>query len=131
MVGHMRTMLIATALLLAACNKAQVTALEVCAKLTAQGVASGCKDGGPSEGIAAAASERAVFDLPSVPGETGQVLRFGKSSDYDATLKAFDAMAALAGRHRYGSERALIFVQLNSKASTEVGAKASAVVGAL
>lgn len=72
-----------------------------------------------------------MFDLPSVPGKTGQVLRFAKSSDYEATVKAFDAAAVLAGRHRYGSSKALIFVQLNSEASSDVGAKAEGIVNAL
>lgn len=67
----------------------------------------------------------------AVPGETGQAMRSEKTSGYDATVKAFDAMAALAGRHRCGSEKALIFVQLNSKASADVGTKTKAVVDGL
>jgi len=59
------------------------------------------------------------------------VLRFAKESDYTATVKAFDAMAVLAGRHRYGSEGALIFVQMNSATPSEVGAKAEQLVKAL
>jgi hypothetical protein len=116
---------------LLACQRERPQAKSVCDKLVAAGVATNCKDGGPADGLMAAAAERYVFDLPSVPDETGQVARFDKASDYDATVKAFDAMAALAGRHRYGSERALIFVQLNSKASAEIGAKAAAVVSSL
>lgn len=115
---------------LGGCKAARPTALEVCAKLVESGVAGGCKAEAPG-GINVAAAEKAVFDLPSVPGETGQVLRFEKSSDYEATTKAYDAMAVLAGRHRYGSEKALIFVQLNSQASSEIGAKADAVVKGL
>jgi hypothetical protein len=112
--------------------RARPSAMTVCSKLTAAGVAAGCRTGGSKpDGLAAAASEYVVFDLPSVPGQTGQVLRFGKSDDYDATVKAFDAMAAFAGRHRYGSGSALIFVQLNSAASSEVGAKTEAIVNAL
>ena len=110
---------------------AKPSAMSVCTTLVSSGVAANCKDGGPANGMGAAASEYVVFDLPSVPGETGQVLRFDKSSDFDATTKAFDAMAALAGRHRYGSSGALIFVQLNSGASTEVGKKAEDVVNKL
>jgi hypothetical protein len=37
----------------------------------------------------------------------------------------------LAGRHRYGSSAALIFVQLNSATPSDVGGKAEAVVDAL
>jgi len=122
-------LVICFALTTAACHS-KPTAAGVCGKLVAAGVAANCKSGTPG-GLGAAASEQAVFDLPSVPGETGQVLRFDKSSDFEATTKAYDAVAVLAGRHRYGSSAALIFVQLNSGASTDIGAKAEAVVNAL
>ncbi|HEY4158501.1 MAG TPA: hypothetical protein VGM29_10400 [Polyangiaceae bacterium] len=127
----MKWVLVCVCLLGLACGKAKPTAQTVCAQLATSGVAANCKDGGPAGGLGSAASEYVVFDLPSVPGETGQVLRFEKPSDYAATVKAFDAAAVLAGRHRYGSESALIFVQLNSKASSDVGAKADAIVKGL
>jgi hypothetical protein len=115
---------------MAACSKPP-SAAAVCEKLVAAGVATNCKQGELGEGLVSAASDRAVFDLPSVPGETGQVVCFDKSADYDATVKAFDAMAALAGRHRYGSPSARVFVQLNSQAPAETGTKAEAVVEGL
>jgi hypothetical protein len=115
---------------LLACKDAGPAAVDVCAKLVATGVAANCKTDAPG-GIGAAAKERVVFDLPSVPGQTGQVLRFEKADFYDSTEKAFAGAAALAGRHQYGSRKALIFVQLNSDASDETGAKAKAVVDAL
>lgn len=117
-------------LLLVGCSKPQIPASDVCTKLVAAGVASNCKTEPPG-GLGAAASEHVVFDLPSVPGKTGQVLRFDKASDYEATSKAFDAAAVLAGRHRYGSASALIYVQLHSGAPADVGAKAAAVVAGL
>lgn len=109
---------------------AKPSAVEVCGKLEAAGVARGCRADAPG-GIGAAARDRAVFDLPSPAGATGQVLTFGKASDYTATVQAFDAAAVLAGRHRYGSESARVFVQMNAEASEELGAKARAVVSGL
>jgi len=69
--------------LLAACSKEKPTPLAVCAKLQASGVPAGCKVGRAATGLGAAAS--AVFNLPSVLGQTGQVLHFTKESDYTAT----------------------------------------------
>ena len=125
-----RIMLILVSLTAAvACGK-QPTGLEVCHKLEAAGVAAGCKTEQAS-GLGAAAAEKAAFDLPSVPGKTGQVLRFEKDEQYEATVNAFSGAAVLAGPHRYGSPKTRIFVQLNDKASGEVGARAKAVVDAL
>lgn len=114
---------------LAGC-KSKPSAGAVCSQLEAAGVASNCKNAEP-RGIGAAAAERVTFDISDGRGEDGQVLRFEKDSDFKATVAAFDAAAALAGRHRYGAESALIFVQLNSGTSTELGSKAKAVVEGL
>lgn len=115
---------------LTGCSKPGVTAMQVCQKLEAEGVAANCKEGKPA-GLGAAAAEQAVFDLPSVQGKTGQVLRFEKAEFLESTEKAFGAMAALAGRHQYASKKALVFVQLNSEAPAEIGAKAKTVVDGL
>jgi hypothetical protein len=121
--------LVACGLLLAAC-KGKPTALAVCEKISAVGAGANCRADKPG-GLGSAAKEKAVFDVPGVKDATGQVLNFDKASDYSATVKAFDAMAALAGRFRYGSESALIFVQMNSETPPEVGAKAEKVVSDL
>jgi hypothetical protein len=84
-----------------------------------------------SGGLQATASEVEDFDLPSVPGHGGSVMRFPNPEAYDAAVAAFAAMAALAGPHRYGSRKALIFVQMNEGASADIGAKARAAVDAL
>jgi hypothetical protein len=110
--------------LLVACA-AKPSAMSVCTKLGAAGVATECKSESPS-GLGAAARERVVFNIPG--GATGQVLAFDKSSDYDATVKAFDAAATLAGRHRYGSASALVFVQLNAETAQSLGTNAKLVV---
>jgi hypothetical protein len=109
--------------------KAGPSAAEVCSRLEAQGVATGCKAEAPA-GLGAAAAERVTFSLPG-KAVGGQVLKFSAASDYDATVKAFDAAAALAGRHRYGSEGAKVFVQLNAETPAELGDKARAVVAGL
>jgi hypothetical protein len=124
------TMLIA-AVLLSACQP-KPSASDVCKKLEAAGVATAgsCKQDKPLA-LAARAKEKYVFDLASVPGKTGQVLTHASAEDYKATVDGFTAAAALAGPHRYGSEKALVFVQLNDKASLDVGNKAKAVVDGL
>ena len=106
------------------------TASEVCKKLESAGVAKGCKQTVPSA-MNARAKEEYVFDLIAPKGKTGHVLGFEKTDDYDATVKAYEAMAILAGSHRYGSAKARIFVQLNSEASLDTGKKAKAVVDGL
>lgn len=115
---------------LLACSARKPSAMEVCKKLEAEGIAAKCVTDAPG-GIGAAAKERVAFDLPSVPGSGGQVLAFEREDFYDSTEKAFAAAAALAGRHQYGSKKALIFVQLNSETSNDVGAKAKAIVDGL
>jgi len=105
---------------LAACAGADNSALGVCNKLQANGIAANCRAEKPS-GLGIAAVEKVSFELPSVPGKTGQVLKFNKAIDYESTVRAFDSVALLAGPHRYGAEKALIFVQLNASAPADVG----------
>ncbi len=108
---------------------AKPSAMAVCEKLAGANVAEGCKTEPPGLGLGAAAKERVTFSIPG--GKTGQVLTFDKGSDYTATVKAFDAAAVLAGRHRYGSEGALVFVQLNSETPATLGDNAKKVVEGL
>jgi hypothetical protein len=104
--------------------------MEVCQKLQGAAVAANCRSANPA-GLGAAAIENAEFDLPSVPGHGGAVMRFEKPESLDRTTDAFAAMAMLAGPHRYASRKALMFVQMNSDAPSDVGARAKAVVDAL
>ena len=108
-----------------------VTASGVCEQLVAVGVGAKCRPGGRPGALGAAAAEYVVFDLPALPGRTGQVLRFNTPADYAASVDAFASAAIIAGRHRYGSEHGLIFVQLSNEASTATGDKAKAVVAGL
>jgi hypothetical protein len=117
------------ALVLTGCAK-KPSAGDVCSKLEAAQVATGCKADAPA-GLGAAAKERVVFDLPSVPGKTGQVLTFDTTENFDATVKAFDAAAVLAGRHRYNNPKKLVFVQLNSETPDATGLAAKAIVDGL
>lgn len=119
--------LVTAVVLVVACRRPSPSAVAVCEKLVAAGVASNCEEEGFSEGLDAAASSRARFDLPTVPGKSGQVLTFARSVDYAATAKAFNRATV---RH-YGSERALVFVQLSSEAPADVAAATAAVVKAL
>jgi hypothetical protein len=126
----MRSLLLLASIALLSCSK-KPDAMTVCKKLGDAGAAdpSTCKAEASNGGLAAAALERVIFDIPG--GKPGQVVTFDKTSDYRATVAAFDAAASLAGRHRYGSESALVFVQLNFAADPAAAAKAKAVVDSL
>lgn len=115
---------------LASCSSSRPSASEVCAKIVAAGVASGCREAKPA-GLGAAAVESVEFDLIGVPGKKGAVMRFDRESFFASTEEAFGKMAALAGPHRYGSRRALVFVQANSDLSLEDGKKIKAIVDSL
>lgn len=117
-------------LALLAC-KSKPGALDVCRKLEADGVAARCELTQERGGLVGAAKERVNFDIPSNPGNKGQVLTFNSENDLDATTKGFDAAAMLAGRHRYANRSALVFVQLNSETNDATGSKAKAVVDGL
>ena len=106
------------------------TAAEACQKLSAQGLAASCREGKPT-GLGAVASARFDFDLPTVPGKGAGVLSFDKESAYDQAVTAFEGAAVLAGPHRYGNRKALIFVQANEGLSLEEGKKLKAAVEAL
>lgn len=111
------------------CSK-PTSAADACAALVKAGVASGCQVGKP-EGLGANAREKVVFDLPSVPGKTGQVLTFADDAAYDECVADFDKAKVLAGPHRYGNRARHVFVQFNDGASMDTGAKARAAIEAL
>ena len=125
----MRYALVVGLILVTGCSK-QPTALDVCKRLEATGAAAGCRASTPA-GLGAGAVEGATFDLPSVPGKTGQVLRYGDATAYAAGVEGYGRAAALAGPHRYGSDRARIFVQANAGLGAAEGAKLRGVVEAL
>lgn len=116
-------------LALVGCSK-KPTAADVCQKLTGQGLAANCHEAKPG-GLGAAAVERFDFDLPSVPGKSAGVMRFDKEETFDSTVRAFEGAAVLAGPHRYGNKKALIFVQANEGLSLEEGKKLKAAVDGL
>jgi len=127
-----RIVIVCTVLSLSGCGLlgSKPTAMDVCKKLEASKVASGCREDKPM-GVGAAAVEKAAFDLPSVPGKGGQVLRFDKAETYRTTVETFEKTAFLAGPHRYGNEGKLIFVQFNDGASLEVGKQTKPIVEGL
>lgn len=79
-------------------------------------------------GLGIGATERYVFDLPSVPGEGGQVLVFDDANTYEKTVEAYAEMASLAGPHRYGNDQALVFVQINEGLSMQDGETVKSIV---
>lgn len=110
--------------------KGKPSGTDVCKRIEATGVGANCREGKPG-GLGAAAVERVEFDLPSVPGEGGSVMRFDRESFYESTEEAYGKAAMLAGPHRYGSKKALIFVQMNQGLSMDEGRKVKAVVDGL
>lgn len=127
----MRGILVATVVLLSGCGTAKPTASDVCKALEAKGVAKGCTVTAERGGLVGAAKERVNFVLAEDAEKKGQVLSFGTAGELESTTKAFEAAAVLAGRHRYASTKALIFVQMNAEASDGAGATAKAVVDGL
>lgn len=121
--------LVAGVVALSGCSK-KPSAEEVCKKVVESGVGANCRSSQPG-GLGAAAAEKFEFDLPSVPGKTGQILRFENEEKYTGAATSFAGAAALAGPHQYGSKKALIFVQANNGLTAPDGAKLKAVVDAL
>lgn len=125
-----KIMVLCAALAMAACSSNKPSAMVVCQKIEAAGVGSGCREDKPG-GLGAAAVERVEFDLPSVSGKKGAVMRFDREEFFSNTEDVYGKMALVAGPHRYGSKKALIFVQANEGLSLEDGKKLKAVVDAL
>ena len=103
------------------------SAMDVCLRLEKEQLATQCTVGQVG-GLGSAAREHVDFDLPSNPGHKGQVLAFNELSDLQATDHAYEAMAALAGRHRYASSKARIFVQLNAQTPEEAGQRIKKII---
>lgn len=114
---------------LGGCSK-PTTAMDACRALEKAGVAANCREDKPG-GLGAAAVENAQFDLPSVQGKTGQVMRFDREDAFTQTETAFMNAALLAGPHRYGNKKKMIFVQINEGLSLELGKSAKAAVDSL
>ncbi|MFD4183762.1 hypothetical protein [Rhodococcus sp. NPDC058514] len=105
-------------------------AAAVCQMIVDLGVGANCTESEPG-GLGIGADENYEFELPSVPGESGQVLVFSNSKIYDKTVAAFEDVASLAGPHRYGSSNALVFVQINEGLSAAEGQKVEQLVSGL
>jgi hypothetical protein len=124
----MRLMLVG--LVLVSCSKKAPTAMEACQKLVEAGVAANCHDHKPG-GLAANARRGAEFDLPSVPGKTGAVWTFDEEAAFDSTVQSYDNAKVMSGPHRYGNRKAMVFTQMNSGLSMELGDKAKAAIADL
>lgn len=106
---------------------AENAAQRVCVQIEKAGVGTNCVRG-EATGLQLAATAVYDFDLPSVPGEGGAVMAFDDAALYRKTVQSYEAAAALAGPHRYGSEPALIFVQINEGLSSSDGRKVQQIV---
>lgn len=111
-------------------DAAELDAAAVCKKIVELNVGVNCTESEPI-GLGIGATEKYEFELPSVPGESGQVLLFSDKATYDKTVAAYDGAASLAGPHRYGSPSALVFVQINEGLSAAEGQKVEQLVAGL
>lgn len=125
----MRKILVTIAVVLLGCAS-KPSASDVCAKIQAAGIGAKCHEG-ERKMLTSRAAHKVDFDLVHVAGKQGAVMSFEKAEDYDATVKAFEQAAMLAGPHRYGNAKALIFVQANDGLKADEGAKLKAIVDAL
>lgn len=116
-------------LVVAGCAK-KPTAMEACKKIEAAGVAANCRASTPG-GLGGAAVAKAEFDLPSVPGKTGQVLQLADDDAFVKTEQGFAGAAVLSGPHRYGNKAKGIFVQANIGLPAADGQKMKAAVDGL
>ena len=106
------------------------TPASVCSQIEDAGIGKNCAPENPT-GLAVAATGAYDFDLPSVPGKSGIVMIFDNADLYRKTVKSYADAAFLAGPHRYGSENALIFVQINEGLSSSDGQKVKDIVESL
>lgn len=111
-------------------SEADNTPESVCAQIEQTGIGENCVRG-EGTGLALAATEVYDFDLPSVPGEGGAVMAFDDVDLYEKTVQSYEDAAFLAGPHRYGSESAMIFVQINEGLSSSDGQKVKEIVDSL
>ena len=116
----MKGMAIVLGLVLVGCGGGGMSAKDACEKLKAAGHGTACTEDKPG-GLGGAASQKADLALEEPKGKSCQVLSFNKKEDLDATIKAFDAAATLAGPHRYSNASKLLFVQCNDGLSKEKG----------
>lgn len=117
------------AFVLAGCGKS-VSAKEACEKFTGAGLGSGCQEEKPG-GLGAAASQKYAYNLKEPTGKTCGVYSFKDQESYEATVKSFAAMAMLAGPHRYGNPKKLVFVQCNDGMPDAVGKELEKAVNSL
>lgn len=112
----------------AGCKKPP-TAIDVCHKFEAAGVAANCKVELPA-GMWSDASEACMFDLVRVAGKGGGVYIYETDAKYESLLKSWDTpmMKAMGGPHRYGNAKRRIYTQFNQGAPIEDGAKAKAII---
>lgn len=114
----------------ASSDPASLDAAAVCRVIVDLGVGANCTESEP-KGLGIGANERYEFALPSVPGESGQILVFSDSKIYDKTVAAYAEVASFAGPHRYGSSNALVFVQINVGLSAAEGQNVEQLVSGL
>jgi hypothetical protein len=114
---------------LVACS-GQPSAMSVCKKLEAEGVATNCRVGQKS-GAAAVAKERVEFDVPKVGGKPGEVLVFAEEREYLITVSTYNRIGAYNGLNRFGSRDRLVFTAFSEHAAPELAEKAQKVIEAL
>lgn len=120
---------IGAALLCAACGS-RPAAMDVCRKLEAAGVASGCKETAPT-GVYSAAKQVAEFEVAGLTGLKGRALTFAQSATYDNTVRSYTELGSRSADHRAGNRKRLVFVTLPEQALAEIAEKAEKVLNEL
>jgi hypothetical protein len=109
----------------------QPSALEVCKKLEAAGIAENCREG-QKYGASAIAKEKAEFDLPKIPtNRPSEVLTFNQDREFLNTVKTYNEFGTHNGMHRYGNSNRRVFVAIHEDAPAELADKAEKIVDGL
>lgn len=105
-------------------------AMDVCKKLEAAGVATGCKEA-KATGINATAQQVTEFEVTGLAGQKGFVLAFDQQAAYDNTVRSYSELGSRNADHRAGNRQRLVFVTLPAEAPAELGERAEKLVSEL
>jgi hypothetical protein len=101
------------------------TAMDACHRFESAGFASKCKQESVEPALTPGAKQRVLFVLPS--GKPGQVFSFDDKGDYEKSAKSIEDLSS-AGKHRWGNNKARIYVQLNKDATDDEAEKIKSVL---
>jgi len=124
------TMWLSVVAILPGCG-GQPSAMEVCKKLEAAGIAENCREG-QKTGASAIAKEKAEFDVPKLAANRpSEVLTFNQDREFLNTVKTYNELGTHNGMHRYGNANRRVFVAIHEDAAAELADKAQKIVDEL